>query len=150
LIAYEKETWELIKRKDLKSFANYLADDFYDIFPDGKERTRSKLLKFLSEADLKNFQLSDFRVTLLNEDVAIVTYQADARAIIEGREIWMHNAVTSGWAKRGGRWLNVSAVASPRCSKTSPWGLDTREGFFKPTRAGARPTCVAARRASGT
>jgi hypothetical protein len=53
----------------------------------------------------------------------------------------MHNAVTSGWAKLGGRWLNVSAVASPRCSKTSPWGLDTREGFFKPTRAG-RPSYV--------
>jgi hypothetical protein len=99
LIAYETETWSLIRRKDLKGFASYLAEDFYDIFPDGKERTKSELLEFLSAADLKDYRLSNFRVTMLNEDAAIVTYQVDARAC---------------WAKRGGRWLNVSAVASAR------------------------------------
>ena len=114
LIAYEHETWSLIKRKDLKGFASYLAEDFYDIFPDGEERTKSELLEFLSGADLKDYRLSHFRVTMLNQDAAIVTYQVDARAFIQGREISMNNAVTSGWAKRGGRWLNVSAVASAR------------------------------------
>ena len=114
LIASENETWGLIKRKDLAGFATYLAEDFYDIFPDGTERTKSELLKFLSGADLKDYRLSKFRVTLLNEDAAIVTYHVDARALIEGREISMKNSVTSGWAKRGDRWLNVSAVASPQ------------------------------------
>jgi hypothetical protein len=114
LIAYENETWRLIKRKDLKGFASYLAEDFYDIFPDGKERTKSELLEFLSGADLKDYRLSKFRVTMLNQDAAIVTYEVDARALIQGKEISMKNYVTSGWAKRGGRWLNVSAVASAR------------------------------------
>ena len=41
LIAYEKETWSLIKQKDLKGFASYLADEFYDVFPDGEERSKS-------------------------------------------------------------------------------------------------------------
>jgi Domain of unknown function (DUF4440) len=114
LIACENETWSLIKGKDLKGFASYLAEDFYDIFPDGEERTKSELLKFLSGADLKGYRLSNFRVTMLNQDAAIVTYQADASALIQGKEILMKNSVTSGWAKRGGRWLNVSAVASAR------------------------------------
>jgi hypothetical protein len=114
LIAYENETWRLIKQKDLKGFASYLAEDFYDIFPDGKERTKSELLEFLSGADLKDFRLSNFRVTMLNEDAAIVTYQVDARALIRRRKISMKNYVTSGWAKRGRRWLNVSAVATAR------------------------------------
>ena len=114
LIAYENETWSLIERKDLKRFASYLAEDFYDIFPDGKERTKSELLEFLSGADLKDYRLSNFRVTMLNADAAIVTYHVDARAFIQGREISMENSVTSGWAKRDGRWLNVSAVASAR------------------------------------
>jgi hypothetical protein len=111
LIAYEKETWSLIKQKDLKGFASYLADEFYDVFPDGEERSKSELLEFLSGADLKGYRLSNFRVTMLNEGAAIVTYQADARAVIQGKEITMHNSVTSGWAKRRGRWVNVSAVA---------------------------------------
>jgi hypothetical protein len=112
LIASEHETWSLIQQKDLKGFAAYLAEEFYDIFPDGQERTKSELLEFLGEADLKDYRLSNFRVTLLNQDAAIVTYQVDANAVIQGREVSMKNSVTAGWAKRGGRWVNVSAVAS--------------------------------------
>ena len=114
LIAHESETWNLIKQKDLNGFASYLADDFYDIFPDGAERTKLELLQFLSEAELKDYRLSNFRVTMLNREAAIVTYQVDAQALIQGREVSMKNSVTSGWAKRGGKWLNVSAVASAR------------------------------------
>lgn len=51
---------------------------------------------------------------MLTHDAAILTYQVDAHAVIDGKEISMNNSVTSGWAKRGGRWLNVSAVASAR------------------------------------
>jgi hypothetical protein len=51
---------------------------------------------------------------MLNPDAAIVTYNVDARAVIQGKEISMHNAVTAGWAKRDGRWLNVYAVSSAR------------------------------------
>jgi hypothetical protein len=114
LIACEHETWSLIQRKDLAAFASYLAEDFYDIFPDGTERTKSELLEFLRGADLKEYQLSNFRVTMLNQDAAIVTYHVDARALIQGREVSMKNSVTSGWARRGGKWLNVSAVATAR------------------------------------
>jgi hypothetical protein len=114
LVEYEKQTWALIRQKDLEKFATYLADDFYDIFPDGKERSKSELLQFLSNADLKEYELTNFRVTMLNPDAAIVTYNVEARAVIQGKEISMHNAITSGWAKREGKWLNVSAVASAR------------------------------------
>jgi hypothetical protein len=114
LIACENETWRLIKQKDLKRFAGYLAEDFYDIFPDGKERTKSEMLEFLSEADLKDYQLSNFRVTTLNKDAAVVTYHVDARALVQGQETSMKNSVASGWARRRGRWLNVFAVASAR------------------------------------
>ncbi len=114
LIACENETWRLIKQKDLNGFASYLAEDFYDIFPDGKERTKSELLEFLSEADLRDYRLGNFRVSMLNQDAAVVTYHVDAHASIEGKEISMKNSVISGWARRGGKWLNMFAVASSR------------------------------------
>ena len=114
LVAQEKQTWALIQRKELEKFATYLAEDFYDIFPDGEERSKSELLELLSNADLQEYELANFRVTMLNPDAAIVTYNVDARAVIQGKEISMHNAVTAGWAKRDGRWVNISAVASAR------------------------------------
>jgi hypothetical protein len=113
LIACEKKTWSLIQRKDLDGFASYLADEFYDIFPDGKERTKPELLEFLRTAELKEFHLSNFRVTMLNQDAAIVTYRADARAVIQGKEVSLKESVTAGWARRNGRWLNVCAIGAP-------------------------------------
>jgi hypothetical protein len=113
LIACERETWSLIQRKDFAGFASYLAEEFYDIFPDGTERTKPELLEFLRGAELKEYHLSNFRVTMLNDDAAIVTYHADARALVQGEEISLKEAVTAGWARRGGRWLNVSAVGVP-------------------------------------
>jgi ketosteroid isomerase-like protein len=114
IIACEHETWSLIQRKDLNGFARYLAEDFYDIFPDGQERTKSELLEFLRGAVLQDYRLSNFRVTMLTQEAAIVTYQADFHAVIQGRDMSMKESVTSGWAKRDGRWLNVSAVGSAR------------------------------------
>ena len=114
LVEHEKQTWALIQEKDLEQFATYLAEDFYDIFPDGEERSKSELLEFLSNAELKEYELTNFRVTMLNSDAAIVTYNVDARAVIQGKEMSMHNAVTSGWARRENRWLNVCAVSSAR------------------------------------
>jgi hypothetical protein len=114
LIACERETWRLIQQKDLDGFASFLADDFYDVFPDGAERTKKEMLEFLRGAELKEYALSEFRLTMLNEDAAIVTYHVDARAVIQGAEVTMKNAVTAGWARRDGKWMNVCAVASAR------------------------------------
>jgi hypothetical protein len=118
LIACEKETWNLIQRRDLQGFARYLADEFYDIFPDGIQRTKSELLEFLSRAELKEYHLSNFRVTMLNEDAAVVTYRAKAQARIEGKEVALRENVTGGWARRDGRWLNVFAIGAPLAEET--------------------------------
>lgn len=111
LIASEKEIWRLIQQHDLAGFSEYLAEDFYDIFPDGTERSKSELLDLLRDATLKEFRLSKFRVTMLNPDAAIVTYEVDARATVQNTEVLFNNAVTAGWARRRGKWVNVSAVA---------------------------------------
>jgi hypothetical protein len=86
----------------------------HDIFPAGTERTKSELLKFLSDADLKDYRLSNFRVSRLKDDAAVVTYHVDAHAAVGGNDALMTNSVTSGWAKRDRKWLNMFAVASAR------------------------------------
>ncbi len=47
---------------------------------------------------------------MLNDDAAIVTYRADANAVAKGKPFSLHEDVTSGWATRDGKWLNVSAI----------------------------------------
>jgi hypothetical protein len=114
LIAYEKQSWEAVKRKDYQTFESFLADDFYDLFPNGKGVTKTELLQnYIRGVNLVDYSLNDFKVIMLNDDAAIVVYTALAHGTesqaksrkVEVSEI--HAAVTSGWAKRNGKWLNV-------------------------------------------
>ena len=114
LISYEKQSWEAVKRKDYKTFESFLADDFYDIFANGKGVTKSELLQsYIRGVNLIDYSLNDFKVIMLNNDAAIVVYTAlahgtESQAKSRGVEVSeIHAAVTSGWAKRNGKWLNV-------------------------------------------
>lgn len=117
LIANEKESWEAVRKKDYKTFESFLADDFYDIFPNGQAVTKTEMLQnYIRGVNLVDYSLSDFKVIMLNRDAAIVVYQAVAhgsesqaasRDAAKGTMIAIHAAVTSGWARRGGKWLNV-------------------------------------------
>ena len=118
LVSYERAEWEAVKRKEFEKFGSFLAEDFYDVFPNGQAVTKAELLRdYIRGVDLIDYSLSGFKVVMLNRDAAILVYEArargrenqrSARAETEGGgEVSIHVAVTSGWALRGGRWLNV-------------------------------------------
>jgi hypothetical protein len=107
LIAKEKRTWELYKNKDVKALAELTSEDFYDVYPAGEVVDKKQYLQDVLEIDVKDYSLSDFKVVTLNEGAAIVVYKARVHGVVKGRELKSEVAVTSGWARRGGRWLNV-------------------------------------------
>lgn len=107
LISNEKRTWELYQRKDVKGLAELTAEDYYDIYPDGEAVDKKRYLADVLDTEVKDYALSDFKVIMLNASAAIVVYRAKVHAAVKNREIKSEVAVTSGWAMRGGRWLNV-------------------------------------------
>jgi hypothetical protein len=117
LVEYEKESWESVKQKDYKKFESLIADDFVDIFSSGQVVNKQELLqKYIRGVDLIDYSLSKFRVVVLDKDAAVVVYevgahgsesQATAHDIEKGKVTAIHVAVTSAWARRDGRWLNV-------------------------------------------
>ena len=117
LISRERSSWEAVKRKDYKTFESFLAEDFYDIFASGKAVTKAELMRdYIRSVDLLDYSLSNFKVVMLNREAAIVVYEAVAHGVERqltsrgtepGAPAAIHAAVTSGWARRGGRWRNV-------------------------------------------
>jgi hypothetical protein len=118
LVSYERRSWDAVKRKDYKTFESFLAEDFYDIFSNGQAVTKAELMRdYIRGVELVDYSLSKFKVVLLGKDAAIVVYEATARGAENqrsarvgeerGKLIEIHVAVTSAWARRGGRWLNV-------------------------------------------
>ena len=107
LVSNERRTWELYKKKDVKGLAELTAEDYYDIYPDGEAVDKKRYLADVLATEVKDYSLSDFKVVMLNASAAIVVYRAKVHGVVSGREIKSEVAVTSGWAMRGGRWLNV-------------------------------------------
>lgn len=118
LISNERRSWEAVKRKDYEAFESILAEDFYDIFSNGQAVTKTELMRdYIRGVELVDYSLSRFKVVRLSSDAAIVVYEATAHGAENqrsarvgeerGNQIEIHVAVTSAWAHRGGRWLNV-------------------------------------------
>jgi ketosteroid isomerase-like protein len=106
LTALNEDYIRSVQTGDLARFGEILADDFLASLPDGSLQTKPQFLAQTAKpVTITGLQALDVNVRLLGE-VAIVhartTYTtADGRAT-SGR-------YTDVWAKRGGRWLAVSA-----------------------------------------
>jgi hypothetical protein len=107
LVTNEKRIWEMYQKKDVKGLAELAAEDYYDIYPAGEAVDKKRYLADVLETEVKDYSLSDFKVIMLNDAAAIVVYKAKVHGAVKEREIRSQVAVTSGWAKRGGKWLNV-------------------------------------------
>lgn len=107
LIDSEKQTWVLYGKKDARGLSELAADDFYDIYADGTVVDKKQWLADMQDVTVESYSLSDFKVVRVSEDAAIVVYKARAKGAFKDRKIESQVAVTSAWARRGGRWLNV-------------------------------------------
>jgi ketosteroid isomerase-like protein len=95
-----------VQTSDVQRFSEILADDFLASLPDGSLLDRRQfLVQTARPVTISNLEAHDVNVRLMG-DFAIIhartTYQtADGRSA-SGR-------YTDVWARRGGRWLAVSA-----------------------------------------
>ena len=95
-----------VQKGDVNRFKEILADDFLCSMPDGTLLDRAKFLELTAQpVTIRNLQAHDVRVRLMG-DVAIV-HAATSYTTAEGREA--AGRYTDVWARRGGRWLAVSA-----------------------------------------
>jgi ketosteroid isomerase-like protein len=87
LVALEKQVWALIKRRDLKALAGRMAEDYYEVFPEGDAHTKAEVLKFFEEEFvLKDYSLHGFRVVMLGKDAGLVVYKADVKGVNKGSD----------------------------------------------------------------
>ncbi|HXD33586.1 MAG TPA: nuclear transport factor 2 family protein [Pyrinomonadaceae bacterium] len=113
LIRSEKALWEGWKNKDVKPFKAWIAAEAIGI---GEMGTQGKaaLLKDIAAGgcDIKSFELSEFKLTMLDSDAVVLTYKGSADGTCAGNPIptvW----ASSTWVRRGGRWLAMTHQETP-------------------------------------
>jgi hypothetical protein len=106
VVSLEKQTWELWQKHDKTGFAALMDNDFIAV------DTHGVAVKMQNVADIDNlikesYDLSDFQVHRVASDVVFLTYRAKLKGRYKGNRIDGTYYVSSVWAKRQGKWLNV-------------------------------------------
>jgi hypothetical protein len=113
IIAKEKAVWDTIKQKDYAAFGNMLASDYVEVTDQGV------MDKAGIVADVKDFiptdlTFSDWKMTLIDNDAAILTYSFTQKATYKGKDLppGPYRAA-SAWVNRDGKWQGFFYQQTP-------------------------------------
>ena len=103
-----RAAWETFQKKDRKTYAYFLADDFIAVEADN-EGTRNKwrVLREVESSMVQDYTLSVFKVTPLGSDAAFVTYEAlihfPAKSAVRFERMYIGEV----WLKRDAQWKEL-------------------------------------------
>lgn len=105
LSASETKLWEAFKNKDPKPFKATLAGDAFAIGENGIEN-KDNTVKMIASmpCEIKSFELSDWKLTMINSATALLAYKGKADGTCAGAPVptvWCSTI----YVNRGGKWL---------------------------------------------
>jgi hypothetical protein len=108
-----REAWEDYKNKNKTDLASLLADDFR-IIQDGDAAFSDKKadVEEVDTLNVRDYNLSNFTVTPIGKDGALVTYFAEFTMVPSGQEVHGKIAVGEVWVRRGTEWKAIYAQGS--------------------------------------
>jgi hypothetical protein len=114
IISTERKLWTAWKNGDTKPFWTYLSADSVMIRNSGvaKKKAALKELEDL-KCEVKSFELSDFNVSWITGDTALLTYKATQDATCGGQATPTAVWASSLYVRRGGKWWAASHQETP-------------------------------------
>src|SRR6516165_10532931 len=75
LIQLEKQAWDVAKQKNWQAYNRLLSQDFVWIDDGGVLLGREPFLKHIADLDLTDYAMEDVKVTMFNNNAAMLTYK---------------------------------------------------------------------------
>ncbi len=113
LIALEKQSWEEWKNKNGNFFQTLLTDEAVNVGVGGLSNKSQIVKSTSSDCEIKSFSVDNFKVVMLDKNVALLTYAAIQDGVCGGRTIPAKVFASSVYVKRGGKWLNAFYQETP-------------------------------------
>jgi hypothetical protein len=146
IIAKEKAAWDTLKKKDYDAFGNMLASDYIEVTEQGVF-DKPGIVADVKDFNLTDATFSDWKMTLVDNDAVILTYQVTQKASYKGTDVppGPYRAAAA-WVNRDGKWLAFyfqqslvkpmppAPAASPSASKT-----EKASPAAKPAETGSDP-----------
>jgi hypothetical protein len=120
LIAKEKATWAF-KDKKADEFKKLIAADVVAVYADGINDMQ-KELEVMPKADMKSFELSDFKVVFPSAHIAVVAYKAKVEGTANGVDVSGTYNAGSVWHMVNGQWMGIFHSEMKAAPAAAPGG----------------------------
>jgi hypothetical protein len=131
IIAKEKASWDVVKKKDWAAFEKMVASDFVEILSDGVH-DRAQVMTNLKDFDLTDVTYADWKFVPIDTDAALVTYSATMKGTYKGQPVPAGPyRLASAWVKRSGEWVTI--YYQETLAKISPPPPPPAKSEAKPT-----------------
>src|SRR5215471_8101269 len=108
IVSIEKASWEAWKARDASFYQRFLAEDHVEVHGFGVGDKAAVVATVGSPACVvESFALQDFRFRRLAADAAMLTYRSEQKSTCNGHPVPSPAWITSVYARREGRWVNV-------------------------------------------
>jgi hypothetical protein len=100
-----RKVWQDFKVKDKGAVASVLADGFHEMEEgDSGFGNRDSMLGMIDDLELAHFTLTEFRVTPIGKESALVNYRAEYDGKAEGKPFQNKTAYGEVWLRQGADW----------------------------------------------
>jgi hypothetical protein len=118
IIVLERNSWDLAIKGDADAYRALHTPSFFTVSSQGvTDRRQSEASALDPGVHFDRYDLSNFAVTFVEADAALVTYCVKAAGSDHGRQFLVNSFATSLWVKQNGGWLNAFYQASPAKSQ---------------------------------
>jgi hypothetical protein len=117
LLTLEKKYWSALKARDTTTAASLSDEPCIVVGPEGvAELDRATLIGMMENApyELNDFQVEDFRVRRLTDDVVVVAYKVREEFEVDDKPVKLEAFDSSVWVRRDGKWtcgLHTESIA---------------------------------------
>ncbi|HEV8118692.1 MAG TPA: nuclear transport factor 2 family protein [Thermoanaerobaculia bacterium] len=126
ILELENQYWDAMRRKDVEGAVR--LTDFPCMVagaPGAASVDEQSYRKMMTGAKwtLHDFKITDSRVKIVNDDVALIVYKVHQDLTVDGGKVSMDASDSSVWIRRGGEWrcsLHTESVSG------DPYGRDRK------------------------
>ena len=108
IIALEKQYWQAIKERDYQTALALTDDPCIVTGAQGVAALDHETFKQMMNAEtwrLDDFAISDMKVELIGDDIAIVAYKVHEEMSVDGKKVKLDAADASTWRRQNGSWV---------------------------------------------
>jgi hypothetical protein len=114
LMKMEKAAWDAFGKGDGKFFQSLLTEDAV-VVGDAGFQSKADSVKMIGTkpCDIKSFNFTNFKVTMLNPSTALVTYSGTQEGTCGGQPVPAKTNASSIYVKRNGKWMAAFHQETP-------------------------------------